>query len=149
MPQVLDQLPVLGLRMVVGGLLVVAFAVIAELSEPKKLAGLFTAAPAVALGGLLVMLATKGAGDVRRAALGMIAGAIAMVVYCGLAAWGCGAWAPWLVRCWCWAPGARSPGCCTGWWGDGSSPRSALGADGRLERTDRAAPRQAPGGRLA
>jgi uncharacterized membrane protein (GlpM family) len=88
MPQVLDQLPVLGLRMVVGGLLVVAFAVIAELSEPKKLAGLFTAAPAVALGGLLVMLATKGAGDVRRAALGMIAGAIAMVVYCGLAAWG-------------------------------------------------------------
>jgi hypothetical protein len=32
--------------------------------------------------------ATKGAGDLRRAALGMIAGAIAMVVYCGLAAWG-------------------------------------------------------------
>jgi uncharacterized membrane protein (GlpM family) len=88
MRQVLDQVPVLGLRMVVGGLLVVAFAVIAELSEPKKLAGLFTAAPAVALGGLLITLVTKDAGDVRQAAVGMIAGAIAMVVYCGLAAWG-------------------------------------------------------------
>jgi uncharacterized membrane protein (GlpM family) len=88
MRQVVDQLPVLGLRMVVGGLLVVAFAVLAELADPKKFAGLFTAAPAVALGSLLITLATKGAGDVRQAALGMIAGAVAMVVYCGLGAWG-------------------------------------------------------------
>ena len=88
MRQVLDQLPVLGLRMVVGGLLVVAFAVIAELSKLKQFAGLFTATPAVAIGGLLITLATKGEGDVRRAGLGMIAGSIAMVVYCVLAVWG-------------------------------------------------------------
>ena len=84
MRQVVDQLPVLGLRMVVGGLFVVAFAVVAELSEPKKFAGLFSAAPAVAMGSLLITLAAKGAGDVREAALGMIVGAVAMVVYCGL-----------------------------------------------------------------
>jgi hypothetical protein len=47
MRQIVDQLPVLGLRMVVGGLFVVAFAVVAELVEPKKFAGLFSAAPAV------------------------------------------------------------------------------------------------------
>jgi hypothetical protein len=88
MRELLDQLPVLCLRMLVGGSLVVAVAVVAELATPKKFAGLFTAAPAVALGSLLITLATKGAGDVRRAALGMIVGAVAMVVYCALAAWG-------------------------------------------------------------
>ena len=74
--------------MLVGGSLVVAFAVIAQVTRPSKFAGLFSAAPAVALGSLLITLASRGDGDVRRAALGMVAGAVAMVVYSGLAAWG-------------------------------------------------------------
>jgi uncharacterized membrane protein (GlpM family) len=88
MRQLVEQLPVLGLRMVVGGLFVVAFAVVAELVEPKKFAGLFSAAPAVALGSLLITLAAKGADDLRQAALGMVVGAVALVVYCGLATFG-------------------------------------------------------------
>jgi uncharacterized membrane protein (GlpM family) len=88
MRQLVEQLPVLGLRMAVGGLFVVAFAVVAELVEPKKFAGLFGAAPAVALGSLLITLATKGADDLRQAALGMVVGAVALVVYCGLGTFG-------------------------------------------------------------
>jgi hypothetical protein len=44
-----------------GGGLVVAFAVISECLTPKRFAGLFSAAPAVALAGLTITLLDKGA----------------------------------------------------------------------------------------
>ncbi|MEA2502248.1 MAG: hypothetical protein QOD01_2359, partial [Actinomycetota bacterium] len=43
---------VLGLKAVNGGLFVVAFALVSEALKPKRFAGLFSAAPSVALANL-------------------------------------------------------------------------------------------------
>jgi len=69
----------------VGGLLVVAFAVLSELLRPKSFAGLFGAAPSIALAALTVTVATKGSAAARAQSAGMIGGAVAMVVYCACA----------------------------------------------------------------
>jgi uncharacterized membrane protein (GlpM family) len=69
------------IRAAAGGLLVVAFAVLSEVVKPKRFAGLFSAAPAVAIAGLVVTLSTKGSPDGKDAALGMLAGAGGMVAY--------------------------------------------------------------------
>lgn len=71
-----------GLKALAGGLLVVAFAVLAETITPKRLAGVLSAAPSVALGSLVVTVAMKGSGDARLAAVGMTAGALAFTGYC-------------------------------------------------------------------
>jgi uncharacterized membrane protein (GlpM family) len=81
------------LKALAGGLLVVAFAVAAQMINPKRLSGILSAAPSVALGSLIVTLAFKGPHDARLAALGMALGAIAFTVYClavvpSLARWG-------------------------------------------------------------
>src|SRR5207248_9962493 len=47
----------------------------------KRFAGVFAAAPSVALAGLVVTLFAKGASSAQRSALGMVAGAVAFVVY--------------------------------------------------------------------
>jgi uncharacterized membrane protein (GlpM family) len=65
----------------VGGLLVLAFALLSEALTPKRFAGLFGAAPAVALAGLAIVLLDKGAHDAHQEAVGMLAGAGGMVVY--------------------------------------------------------------------
>lgn len=52
---------------------------------PKRFAGLFSAAPAVALAGLSIVLIDKGAAEAHRDALGMIAGSAGMVAYAGVA----------------------------------------------------------------
>lgn len=70
-----------------GGLLVVTFAVISEGLAPKRFAGLFSAAPAVALAGLGIMLVDKGPHDAHQNAAGMIAGAAGMIAYAGAAIW--------------------------------------------------------------
>ncbi len=64
-----------------GGLLVLAFALLSESLSPKRFAGLFSAAPAVALAGLTITVLDKGAHDAHQSAAGMIAGAIGMVAY--------------------------------------------------------------------
>jgi Protein of unknown function (DUF3147) len=64
-----------------GGLLVVAFAVLCEGLSPKRFAGLFSAAPAVALAGLTITILDKGAHDAHESAAGMIAGGAGMVAY--------------------------------------------------------------------
>jgi len=69
------------IKALAGGSLVIAFAVLSETLEPKRFAGLFGAAPAVAVAGLTVTLATKGAGDARQSAIGMLAGAVGMLLY--------------------------------------------------------------------
>ncbi len=75
-----DLLPLL-VKGVAGGGLVVAFALVSEALTPKRFAGLFGAAPAVALAGLAITLIDKGAHDAHEAAVGMIAGAAGMIVY--------------------------------------------------------------------
>jgi uncharacterized membrane protein (GlpM family) len=64
-----------------GGTLVVAFALISEAVTPKRFAGLFSAAPAVALASLTITVLTKGAHDARDSSTTMMAGAVAMAVY--------------------------------------------------------------------
>jgi uncharacterized membrane protein (GlpM family) len=64
-----------------GGLLVVCFALLSEGLSPKRFAGLFSAAPAVALAGLTIAVLGKGAHDAHESATGMIAGATGMVAY--------------------------------------------------------------------
>ncbi|GLY85328.1 DUF3147 family protein [Actinoallomurus iriomotensis] len=69
------------LKALFGGLFVVVFALISEATTPKRFAGVFSAAPSVALGSLAVTLVGKGVHDVRAAAAGMAVGAIALLVY--------------------------------------------------------------------
>jgi len=65
-----------------GGLFVLAFAALAQMLAPKRFAGVFSAAPSVALGSLLVTAAFSGVHDVGRSARGMQIGAVAFTVYC-------------------------------------------------------------------
>jgi hypothetical protein len=64
-----------------GGLLVVAFALVAHTLSPKRFAGVFAAAPSVALASLAMTGAFDGSADARRSCIGMIAGAAGFVVY--------------------------------------------------------------------
>ncbi len=64
-----------------GGLLVVLFSLLSESLQPKRFAGLFGAAPAVAVAGLAVTLVSKGVVDARDGSLGMIAGSVGMAAY--------------------------------------------------------------------
>lgn len=72
---------VLIIKGLAGGGLVVAFALISESLSPKRFAGLFSAAPAVAIAGLVVTILDKGSHDARDSGLGMLAGAAGMVAY--------------------------------------------------------------------
>lgn len=65
-----------------GGLLVVAFAMLAETLSPKRFAGVFAAAPSVALASLLVSVLAKGPKDAADDCAGMVAGAAGFVAYC-------------------------------------------------------------------
>jgi hypothetical protein len=62
--------------------MVVAFSLIAETLRPKSLAGVHSAAPAVALASLSITIVAEGPSTAALAALGMIGGAVAMVICC-------------------------------------------------------------------
>lgn len=64
-----------------GGLLVVAFALLSEGLSPKRFAGLFGAAPSVAIAGLSITLIAQGVPDAHKDTIGMIAGGIGMTAY--------------------------------------------------------------------
>ena len=68
-------------RFLVGGAVVSAFAIIGDLLKPKSFAGLFGAAPSVALGTLGLTIATEGAAYAAIEAHSMMAGAIAFTAY--------------------------------------------------------------------
>jgi hypothetical protein len=71
----------LAIRVVAGGALVVAFAMVSDMLKPKMFSGLFGAAPSVATASLLVSGLAMGAEKDVRYAAGMIAGAIGLVAY--------------------------------------------------------------------
>jgi uncharacterized membrane protein (GlpM family) len=73
------------IRFVVGGLFVSSFAMLADVLRPKGFAGLFAAAPSVALATLGLSVATQGAGYAALEARSMVAGEIAFIAY----AFGC------------------------------------------------------------
>jgi uncharacterized membrane protein (GlpM family) len=72
----------ISVKALAGGTFVVLFALISETVKPKMLAGLFGAAPAVALASLLMTSLIGGRQAAAVNARGMVFGAIAMVVYC-------------------------------------------------------------------
>jgi uncharacterized membrane protein (GlpM family) len=72
---------ILAIKGLMGGALVVAFALLSQTLEPKRFAGLLIASPGVALAGLTVTLLHNGAHDAHQAAVGMIAGGVGMVAY--------------------------------------------------------------------
>src|ERR1700716_2852851 len=67
----------LGLKAANGGLFVVVFALVSEVLTPKRFAGLFSAAPSVALANLAVIVATKGYAEAIANTRGMVIGAVA------------------------------------------------------------------------
>ena len=77
---------VLGLKAANGGLFVVAFALVSEALKPKRFAGLFSAAPSVALANLAVVVATKGHAEAIANTRGMVIGAVAFTASAALGA---------------------------------------------------------------
>ena len=69
------------LRFLIGGVVVTAFSVLGDLFSPKSFAGLFGAAPSVALATLGLTVAAKGHAYAAAEARSMIAGGIAFFVY--------------------------------------------------------------------
>jgi hypothetical protein len=69
------------IRFIIGGTLVSAFAVLGDILKPKSFAGLFGAAPSLALATLVLAIVEKGAIYSSVEARSMIAGAIAFFVY--------------------------------------------------------------------
>lgn len=74
-------------RFVIGGAIVSLFAVIAEVCRPKSFAGLFGAAPSVALTTLGIAIAQHGKVYAATEARSMIFGAIAFLIYAAVASW--------------------------------------------------------------
>ncbi|MFZ0291990.1 MAG: hypothetical protein WAL52_00180 [Candidatus Sulfotelmatobacter sp.] len=75
------------IRLLVGGAVVSAFAIIGDLLKPKSFAGLFGAAPSVALATLGLTVATEGTSFAATEARSMMAGAIAFTVYASCVSW--------------------------------------------------------------
>jgi hypothetical protein len=68
-------------RFLVGGVVVSAFAMLGDVLRPKSFAGLFGAAPSIALATLGIALYQHGAGYAEAQSRAMMVGAIALVVY--------------------------------------------------------------------
>jgi len=74
-------------RFLVGGAVVSAFSIIGDLLKPKTFAGLFGAAPSVALATLGLTVATEGTSYASTEAHSMMAWAIAFTVYASCVSW--------------------------------------------------------------
>lgn len=74
-------------RFLIGGAIVSVFAVLGDLFRPKSFAGLFDAAPSVALATLTLAVVRDGSVYAAEEARAMLAGAIALSAYCQLTGW--------------------------------------------------------------
>ena len=70
-----------GLRFLAGGIAVSAFAALGDALRPKSFAGLFAAAPSIALATLVPTVSQKGAPFVAMEGRSMIVGAFALAAY--------------------------------------------------------------------
>lgn len=73
------------LKALASGLLVVVFSLIAEAVRPRSFAGLFGAAPSIAIVSLILVETSKGAQAVREQSVAMMFGALTLAVYCVVA----------------------------------------------------------------
>jgi hypothetical protein len=71
-------------RVIIGGTVVSAFALLGELLKPKSFAGLFGAAPSVALATLALTVMKEGKAYASIEARSMILGSIAFIIYAAL-----------------------------------------------------------------
>jgi hypothetical protein len=69
------------IRFLAGGIIVSFFSVLGDVLKPKSFAGLFGAAPSVALATLVLTIHTSGSPYARMEARSMIIGAAAFLVY--------------------------------------------------------------------
>lgn len=69
------------IRFLVGGVVVSAFALLGDILRPKSFAGLFGAAPSVALATLGITLLTKGGPYAAVEGRSMVIGSLALAVY--------------------------------------------------------------------
>jgi hypothetical protein len=69
------------MRFLAGGIIVSGFAVLGDILRPKSFAGLFGAAPSVALATLCLALAKEGSEYVSIEGRSMILGALALALY--------------------------------------------------------------------
>lgn len=69
------------IRFVAAGAIVSAFAMLGEVFRPKRFAGLFGAAPSVAMASLTITLVKQSKAYAAGEAYSMTAGALAFVVY--------------------------------------------------------------------
>ena len=69
------------IRFLIGGAVVSIFAVLGDCLKPKSFAGLFGAAPSVALATFGLTLSIEGVGFAATEARSMMAGAVAFLVY--------------------------------------------------------------------
>ena len=74
------------LRFLVGGLIVSVFAVVGDVFEPKSFAGIFGAAPSVALATLALTIQSKGVYYAATELRSTIVGAVALMMYASLLA---------------------------------------------------------------
>jgi len=72
------------IRFIIGGMIVSAFAIIGDVLKPKSFAGLFGAAPSVALATLALTLVSDGAPYAAIEARSIMVGAIAFFIYASL-----------------------------------------------------------------
>ncbi len=72
----------IALRFVLGGLIVSAFAVVAEILKPKSFAGIFGSAPSVALATLGLTAFLRPRSYVAAEGRSMLLGAVALLAYC-------------------------------------------------------------------
>jgi hypothetical protein len=75
------------LRFLIGGAVVSLFAVLGDIFRPKSFAGLFGAAPSIALATLGLTIHHNGKLYAAIEARSMMAGAVAMAVYAAIVSW--------------------------------------------------------------
>ena len=75
------------LRFLIGGMVVSAFAALGDVLKPKSFAGLFGAAPSIALATLGLTIAANGKMYAATEARSMIAGALVFFLYAYLCSW--------------------------------------------------------------
>jgi hypothetical protein len=74
-------------KFLAGGIVVVLFAVVSESFQPKRFAGLFSAAPSVLLASLIVTVLLKGTASASLLVSGAVAGGVGLVAYALVSAW--------------------------------------------------------------
>jgi uncharacterized membrane protein (GlpM family) len=74
-------------RFIVGGLVVSLFSLIGDLLKPKSFAGIFGAAPSVALATLALTISSKGQQYAATELRATMCGAMALFVYASMVSW--------------------------------------------------------------